>query len=312
MFKNRRWSALVVAALGALAIPMAVSGPATAAPSSTLPTVQVAAASNVPVTTQGEVFRRFTAQVVMGSASDPYLTGQANADGPIYVDDVLEISVCDDQSQLCNVVYSHDFSNGCTAPGPQPLGPIFIGGYLNPGYNEVHFTLRDLCGQHEGSSDIYLTGYGVVDPTMVTSKECKGNLSKWLGGLIGDPFYQSQSTRPSVGADRKIHGTGIVDVKAKVNCSAIVQITLQTRVCNRFGGNCNARDIASTSWDPLPDAGAYVKNLTGNCRTGKDDYRVQVHVRWIRFDGFEGPVPILTQNDASDPDGDTGWTSLNC
>jgi hypothetical protein len=289
---------------------MSVSGPATAATSSTLPTVQVAAASDVPVTTQGEVFRTFTAQVVMGNASNPYLTGQANADAPIYVDDVLEISVC--AEQLCNVVYSHDFSNRCTAPGPQPLLPIFIGKYLNPGFNEVHFTLRDLCGAHEGSSNIYLTGYGVVDPTMVTSNECKGNLSKWLGGLIGNPSYTSQSTGPSVGTDHKIHGTGIVNVQAKLNCSARVQITLQTRVCNRFGGNCNPQNIASTSWDPLPDAGAYVRDLTGDCRTGKDDYRVQVHVRWTKFDGFEGPAPVLIQNDSSDPDGDTGWTSLNC
>jgi hypothetical protein len=65
----------------------------------------------------------------------------------------------------------------------------------------------------------------------------------------------------------------------------------------------------------LPDAGAYVRDLTGNCRTGRDDYRVQVHVRWTRFEGFEParvPVPVLILNDAQEPDGDMGWTKLDC
>ena len=173
--------------------------------------------------------------------------------------------------------------------------------------------LSDQCGQHEGSSDIYLTGNGVIEPTPVTSNECKGNLSKWIGGLIGDPFYTSQGSLPYVGPDHKVHGTGTVNVLAKVNCSARVQVTLQTRVCNRFGFNCNPRDIASTTVDPLPDGGVYAKDLTGACRSGKDDYRVQIHVSWTTFDGFEdGLIPVFTSHDDYTPDGDQGWTSLIC
>src|SRR5205807_1528808 len=183
MFKgNKKWSALAAAALGALGITVLVSGPASAAPvPPPLPVVQVAAASDVPVNVQGETFHTFTANVFMGPTSDPYLTGSANADGPIYVDDVLQMKICGAQSQTCTY-WRHDFSNGCTAPGPQPIGPIFFGQFLNRGLNTITFTLSDQCGQHEGSSDIYLTGNGVIEPTPVTSNECKGNLSKWIGG----------------------------------------------------------------------------------------------------------------------------------
>jgi len=314
MFKgNKKWSALAAAALGALGITVLVSGPASAAPvPPPLPVVQVAAASDVPVNVQGETFHTFTANVFMGPTSDPYLTGSANADGPIYVDDVLQMKICGAQSQTCTY-WRHDFSNGCTAPGPQPIGPIFFGQFLNRGLNTITFTLSDQCGQHEGSSDIYLTGNGVIEPTPVTSNECKGNLSKWIGGLIGDPFYTSQGSLPYVGPDHKVHGTGTVNVLAKVNCSARVQVTLQTRVCNRFGFNCNPRDIASTTVDPLPDGGVYAKDLTGACRSGKDDYRVQIHVSWTTFDGFEdGLIPVFTSHDDYTPDGDQGWTSLIC
>lgn len=314
MFRNnKRRSALALAALGVLGSMMLGSGPAHAAkPLPPPPTVQVAAASDVPVGVRGETFHTFTTRVYMNSASTPYLTGFANADGPFYVDDVLEIEVCSVSSQLCTTPYRHDFSNNCTAGGPQPTGLIGLGRYLNPGLNIVTFRLKDLCGQHEGSSDIYLTGYGVIDPTLVGSNECKGNWSKWLGGIIGQPFYDSRTGIPYVGADHKIHGSGTVDVRAKVNCSARVQITLQTRVCNRFGGNCNSRDIDKTKIDPLPDGGLYLKDLTGACRSGRDDYRVQVHVSYTTFDGFEGPIPVLAAHDDYGPDGDKGWTKLTC
>ena len=310
---NNRWSALITAAFVALGITMLGSGAASAAAApARIPIVQVAAASDVPVGVDGETFHTFAASVYMGSNSNPYLTGFANADGPIYVDDVLQIQACGASSQLCTTVYRHDFSNNCTAGGPQPLGPIFIGQYLNPGLNTLTFTLSDLCGQHEGSSDIYLTGNGVIDTTLVNSNVCKGNLSKWLAGLIGEPYYTPQSALPYVGTDHKIHGTGTVDVHAKVNCSARVQVTLQTRVCNRLGFNCHPKDIDKTATDPLPDGGLYLKNLTGSCRSGKDDYRVQIHVSYTTFDSFEGPVPVLTAHDDYTPDGDQGWTSLNC
>jgi len=251
----------------------------------------------------------------MGSLSEPYLTGFASADGPFYVNDVLEIQVCSSSSHLCDTVYSHDFSHDCTAgAAPKRIGPVSIGKYLHSGFNEVTFHLRNRCGQREGSSNIYLTGYGVIDPNLVGSSKCGGNLTRWIGGLVGKPIYESQPDNPSVGPDHKVHGVGTVEVAEKINCSAGVEITLQTRVCNRFGGNCNPRDIAKSGIDPLPDGGHCMKDLTGACRSGKDDYRVQIHVFYTTYDGLQRKAgfPVLTVHQDYTPDGDKGWTSLTC
>lgn len=108
---NNRWSALITAAFVALGITMLGSGAASAAAApARIPIVQVAAASDVPVGVDGETFHTFAASVYMGSNSNPYLTGFANADGPIYVDDVLQIQACGASSQLCSSVYRHDLA----------------------------------------------------------------------------------------------------------------------------------------------------------------------------------------------------------
>jgi hypothetical protein len=311
LFTHKTRIAGAVAALVVLGGPLFGTGPVSAADRPPIPVVQVAQASDVAVGAVGETFHTFTAQVYMNSVSNPYLTGFANADGPFYVDDVLEMQVCGASSQLCDTRYRHDFSRNCTAGGPEPIDPVFLGKYLNPGLNTVNFVMRDRCGQHRGSSSIYLAGYGVIDKKLVTTNECKGNLTKWAGGLVGQPFYTAQSATPYVGSDHKIHGTGTVDVRAKVNCSSRVQIALQTRVCNRFGSNCNPKDIAQTTLDALPDGGLYLKTLTGACRSGKDDYRVQIRVTYTTFDGLD-PVPVFTPHVDHSPDGDTGWTKLSC
>jgi hypothetical protein len=90
---GNRFAVVIAATVAALAGSGVGAGHASsAAPSpAPIPVVQVASSSDIPVGTTGEAFHTSTARVYMGSASSPYLTGFANADGPIYVDDVLEI-----------------------------------------------------------------------------------------------------------------------------------------------------------------------------------------------------------------------------
>lgn len=175
------------------------------------------------------------------------------------------------------------------------------------------FILRSQCGRRQGGSDIFLTGLGVIDGRITASNDCKGNAAKWLGGIIGKPITTSETYAPFVGLDRRIHGRGSVYVWHKVNCTARVQISLETRVCNRFGHNCNARTIADTTNDGLPDRGLHLRELTGDCRTGRDDYRVKVHIQFTLFEGLDSQgaavAPVLTRTD----DESVGkWTALTC
>jgi hypothetical protein len=148
------------------------------------------------------------------------------------------------------------------------------------GLQDLHFTLRDKCGGNEGSSDIYLTGPGVISGDQTPSPDdCSSSPLKYFNSIFFRPLYSASSSAPFVGtADHKVHGVGVVDVLAKNNCSAQVQILLQTKVCGRFG--CNPKTIAGSGWDSLPAAGLYTRELVGNCRTGVDSYRVQIQVIW--------------------------------
>jgi hypothetical protein len=298
--------------------PEAPVAPAPPTGQSSMPSVQVAQASSAPAGTAGDAFSSTRAKIYKGSMSNPYLSGFAAADGPFTVADRIEMQVCSPKTQLCRTAWKHDFNPGCQAAKPVPEGPVFLGKYLNPGLNEVTFILRNQCGGQQGGSDIFLTGYGVVDDRLVPSNDCRGNLTRWLGGIVGKPFTDSDSYPPFIGPDGKVHGSGSVNVRHKVNCSATVRIMLQTRVCNRLGQNCNPRTIASTEVEGLPDTGLRLRELTGECRTGKDDYRVQVHVRYTVWEGLDSQsgtlaaAPALTRNDDYSPDGDQGWTSLTC
>jgi hypothetical protein len=305
---------------GLFTVALAIAGPSTASAAPAplpIPSVQVVPASDAPVQSRGEAFRTFTASVYVGSRSNPYLTGFADADGPISVDDELQITVTGGDSQT-SPVWTHDFSNNCSSTRPQPIGPIFLGSVLPlyRGLTTITFTLRDKCGQHEGSSAIYLSGYGVIDPTVVNGNQCKGDLTKWLGGSIGSPIYTTSELAPSVGADHEVHGQAGLNVAAKVNCSATVEVALQTRVCNRFGTNCNPRDIATSGVQPMPDGGVYAPDLLGACRSGADEYRMQVRVTWATVNGLiEGillPVPEIESHVDHSPDGDEGWVKLTC
>jgi hypothetical protein len=312
----RRRLALLAMTFGLGVASLALGAAHAQAATTSQPTVQIAAASAVPVTTQGEAFHTASAFVQMGSLANPYLTGQANADGPLYVDDVLEISLCDPDTHLCTVVYTKDFSNNCTAPFPVSEGPIFLKQFLpTSGLQNLHFTLRDKCGGNKGSSNIYLTGLGVITGDQTPPPDnCSSNALKYFNSTFFSPIYQASASAPFVGADHKIHGVGVVDVTAKLNCSAQVQIRVQTNVCGTFG--CNPKTIASSGWDILPAAGRYTREVAGNCRTGVDSYRVQIQVLWAQWDDAELVndkwVPTLTTHSETVNDGDTGWVKLTC
>jgi hypothetical protein len=302
---------LAVAVLG-----MAVLVPTAAhAEPAKVPVVQIAAASDDTAGTPGEGFLSQSAIIYKGARSAPYLSGRDTADAPIYVDDVLEISVCNPDSKLCPIVHREDFSNNCTATGRKTIPPLFIGKFLHSGMNQVVFTLRDLCGQNRGSSDIYLSGAGVVTGNETSPDDCAGDFQKYFGGAMLSPIVDQSVTGPHVGDDHKIHGTGLANVNQKLNCSAQVQMRLETKVCNRFGHFCNPRTIASTGWESLPSSGIVSRDLTGDCRSGVDSYRVQVQVLWATWDGFVGDTIIpemSTHSEAVQSDGDKGWVKLRC
>ncbi|MBL7255602.1 hypothetical protein [Paractinoplanes lichenicola] len=295
---------------------VAVLVPATAwADSPAVPVVPIAEASSQPAGSPGEGFLAKSAIIYMGARSAPYLSGRDNADAPIYVDDVLEISVCNPDSKLCPVVHREDFSENCTAAGPKPIPPLFIGGFLHSGMNQVVFTLRDLCGQNRGSSGLYLSGAGVITGNETPPDDCAGNPLKYFGGAMLSPIVDQSVTDPGVGDDHKVHGTGLATVNQKLNCSAQVQMRLETRVCNRFGYLCNPKTIATTGWESLPSSGIVSRDLTGDCRSGVDSYRVQVQVLWATWDGFvDGTVvpEMSTHSEAVQADGDAGWVKLKC
>jgi hypothetical protein len=317
VMRFRRRLALLGLTLGLGVASLALGTVQAQAATTSQPTVQIAAASAVPVTTQGGAFHTASAFVQMGSLANPYLTGQANADGPLYVDDVLEISLCNPDTHLCTVIYTKDFSNNCTAAFPVSEWPIFLKSVLpTSGLQNLHFTLRDKCGGNEGSSNIYLTGLGVIsgDQTPPPDDHCSSHPLKYFNSTFFRPDYRASAYAPFVGADHSIHGVGVVNVTAKLNCSAQVRIRLETKVCGHF--RCNPKTIDSSGWDILPAAGRYTRELRGNCRKGVDSYRVQIQVLWAQWDGAElvkGKwVPNANRYSEAVNDGDTGWVKLTC
>jgi hypothetical protein len=310
----RLLAALAAAMAGAFLVPTLDPSAASAAPAAkTLPTIQVAAAATRPAQVRGETFQRSAEYAVWrGSGTSAFLSGFADANGPFYVNDMLTVSITGADGRTFS--WRHDFSNGCRATRPVPMTFFSLNQYLSKGLNTVRFALTDLCGGTEGSSNLYLSGTGVLPPRSLEGVRC--NATRWVGGIMGNPVYRSTTLPPTRTTDHRIQGSAAVNVLARVNCNATVRIVLETKVCNRVGWHCTPRIIADSGIQALPDGGVHQRTLTGACRTGTDSYRMRVEVVWATVNGLieeiKAPVPEIEKHVDSSPDGDGGWVKLSC
>ncbi|WP_328473797.1 hypothetical protein OHA21_13465 [Actinoplanes sp. NBC_00393] len=274
-----------------------------------LPSVQVAARYSGTVARGETYYRSGDFAVWRSSVSSAFLSGFRNANGRFVVDDVLTMTVTGENGRT--QTFRHDFSRNCTAPTPQPLDYLNLNKYLFAGLNTVRFALSDKCGDVVRNSDIFLSGSGVIDPAVAGARGCSG--SNWVGGITGSPAF-IPSTNPPQRKDRRVQGTAGLSVANRINCSASVQVALETKVCNRFGYNCNPRTIASTTIERLPAAGPHVKTLSADCRRGTHSYRMQVRVKWVTWTGWarQTVVPKFETRVRNTPDGDRGWTRISC
>jgi hypothetical protein len=90
-----------------------------------------------------------------------YLSGDSNGPAPVWVDDILDITIVNPDGQ--EQPYYKDFSNDCTKGGNSGGAGIDLTKYLEPGTNAIQITIRDnanCAGKNAmvGSSDIFLRG----------------------------------------------------------------------------------------------------------------------------------------------------------
>jgi hypothetical protein len=90
-----------------------------------------------------------------------YLSGDSNGPAPVWVDDILNITIVNPDGQ--EQPYYKDFSNNCTKGGNSGGAGIDLTKYLEPGTNTIQITITDnadCAGKNAmvGSSDIFLRG----------------------------------------------------------------------------------------------------------------------------------------------------------
>jgi hypothetical protein len=90
-----------------------------------------------------------------------YLSGDNNGPAPVWVDDILDISIVNPDGQ--EQPYYKDFSNNCTKGVNSGGAGVDLTKYLEPGTNAIQITITDnanCAGKNAtvGSSDIFLHG----------------------------------------------------------------------------------------------------------------------------------------------------------
>lgn len=151
-FLRWSWRPLVVA-VSAIVISGVFAADVSAAPGSFLVTPALAQSVGQP----GEVFKTVTITDIEPVGRDTVLSATPDGLTPMSVDDALDVQVTHQDGSVAT--YSHDFSNGCSG-SIQPL-LVDLTPLVATGKNTIQLTLRDICGDSEGNSDIWAVGGGV-------------------------------------------------------------------------------------------------------------------------------------------------------